>query len=115
MLRWALLLLLLLLAACSKGAEADLPSIGEARSLAAEWELVNEQASQGHLTRHYVDTMRQSCREQIETAAKSLTQPQSPYGAEIAALLRERDDASPTVLRAHASRLKQIEDSLESA
>jgi hypothetical protein len=109
------LLLLLLLAACSKGAQADLPSIGEARSVAAEWALVNEQATQGHLTGHYIDTMRQSCREQLETVAKTLTQPQSRYGEEITALLREPGDASPAALRAHASRLKQIEDSLESA
>ena len=115
MLRWATLLLCLLLAACSKGPSADLPSIGEARSLAAEWALVNEQASRGHLTRHYVDTMRESCREQLQTAAKSLTQPESQYAAEINALLREPDDAPPASLRAHASRLKQVEDSLESA
>ena len=102
-------------AACSNGPSADLPSIREARSLAAEWALVNEQATRGHLTGHYVDTMRQSCREQMQTAAKSLTWPNSPYGTEIAGLLRERDDASPAALRAHAARLKQIEDSLESA
>lgn len=115
MLRWPLLLLVLPLAACSKGAEADLPSIGEARSLAAEWALVNEQASKWHLTGHYVDTMRQSCREQLQTVSQSFTQPRSPYGAEISALLREPDDASPAALRAHAAKLKQVEDSLESA
>jgi hypothetical protein len=114
MLRWSSLLLLTL-AACSKGPNADLPSIGEARSVAAEWALVNEQASKWRLTGHYVDTMRQSCREQLQTVAKSLTQPQSPYGAEISALLREPDDAPPAALRSHASKLKQIEDSLESA
>jgi hypothetical protein len=46
--RW--LLLLLLLGGCSKGPQADLPAISAARSLAAEWALVNEQASEGHLT-----------------------------------------------------------------
>ena len=45
-----LLLLLLLTAGCSKGPQADLPYISEARSLAAEWALVNEQAAQGKLT-----------------------------------------------------------------
>ena len=114
MLRW-LLPLLLLLAGCSKGAEADLPYIGEARSLAAEWALVNEQASKGHLTGHYVETMRASVREQLQTTSKSLTQPQSPYAQEIDALLREPDDAPPAALRGHADKLKQIEDSLESA
>ena len=113
MLRWPLLLLLV--AACSKGPEADLQYISAARSLAAEWALVNEQASEGHLTTAYVETMRESVREQLQTNAKSLTGPQSDYASEIAALLREPDDAAPAALRAHASKLKQVEDSLESA
>jgi hypothetical protein len=114
MLRW-LLPLLLLIAACSKGPEADLQYISSARSLAAEWALVNEQAREGHLTSAYIKTMRESVREELQTNAKSLTQPQSDYGSEIAAVLREPDDAPPAVLRAHASKLKKIEDSLESA
>ena len=107
--------LFLILASCSKGAQADLPYIGEARSLAAEWALVNEQASRGHLTAHYVQTMRSSVREQLQTAQKALSEPKSDYGQEIAALLAESDDAPPQQLRAHASRLKRQEDSLESA
>lgn len=110
-----LLLLVLVLASCSKGPEADLPSISEARSLAAEWALVNEQAKQGHLTGSYVRTMRQALREQLQTNSKSLTEPQSAYANEIAALLKEPDDAAPAKLRAHSSKLKRIEDSLESA
>lgn len=112
--RW-ILLAVLLLAACSKGPHADLPTISQARSLAAEWALVNEQASQGKLTPVYVKTMRESVREQLQTSQKALTDPQSDYGGEIAAVLREPDDAPAKDLRAHASRLKQIEDGLESA
>jgi len=114
MLRSALLLMLLL-AACSKGPQADLPYISEARSLGAEWALVNEEASKDHLTGAYVRTMRQNVRQQLEISQKSLTQPQSPYATEIAALLREPDDAAPTQLRTHVEKLKQIEDNLESA
>jgi len=110
-----LLLLVLTLAGCAKGADADLPYISEARSLAAEWALVNDEASKGHLTASYVRTMRQSLREQLQTTAKSLTQPKSDYGREVGVLLQEPDDASPQELRVHASRLKHIEDSLESA
>lgn len=113
-LRW-LIPLVLLLAGCSKGAQADLTYIGEARSLAAEWALVNDQASKGHLTQNYVRTMRQSVREQLQTTGKSLTQPNSDYGREIAALLHEPDDASSEELSFHAQKLKQIEDRLESA
>ena len=110
-----LLLLLLLTAGCSKGPQADLPYISEARSLAAEWALVNEQAAQGKLTATYVRTMRQSVRQQLQTTATSLTKPDSRYGGEVEALLAEPVDAPPAALRAHADRLKQIEDSLESA
>jgi hypothetical protein len=110
-----LLLFALAIAACSKGPEADLPSIGEARSLAAEWALVNDLASQGKLTPTYVQTMRKSMRGQLQTASRSLTKPQSAYATEIDALLREPDDAPPERLRAHAEKLRRFEDSLESA
>jgi hypothetical protein len=109
------LLLLLLLAACSRGPEADLPYISQARSLAAEWALVNEQASEGKLTQTYVETMRKELRQELGTSAKALTRPQSAYAHEIDALLKQPGDASPADLREHARTLKTIEDSLESA
>jgi hypothetical protein len=112
---WRWLALTLLVAGCSKGPEADLPYISSARSLAAEWALVNEQASENKLTATYVATMRKSVREQLQTTSQSLTQPDSRYGEEIAALLEQPDAAAPEELRAHADKLKQIEDELESA
>ena len=105
----------LLLAACSTGPQADLPSIKQARSLGAEWALVNEQAARGKLTQTYVSSMHRWVREQLQTSSKSLTQPNSAYGEEIRALLQQPDDAAPEALRAHSDKLKQIEDSLESA
>ncbi|HEX6784695.1 MAG TPA: hypothetical protein VF098_08590 [Sphingomicrobium sp.] len=110
-----ILLFCLGLAACSRGPQTDLPTISEARSLGAEWALVNEQASQGKLTQTYSQTMRKQLRQQLQAAAKSLTRPESRYGREVQALLAEPADASPAVLRAHAATLKQIEDGLESA
>jgi Tfp pilus assembly protein PilP len=110
-----LLLPFLLIAACSKGPQADLQYISQARSLTAEWALVNEQAEQGHVTSAYVHTMHQDLRQQLQSTATSLTNPTSAYGQQIQAALREPDDAAPHELRAYASRLKQIEDSLESA
>ena len=112
--RW-IVLLVFVLAACSKGHEADLPSIGEARSLGAEWAMVNEQAAKGHLTGPYLETMRKELRQQLQSSRSSMTQPESAYGRETDALLQEPDDASPQELRAHVAKLKQIEDSLESA
>ena len=105
----------LLLAGCSKGPDADLQYIKQARSLGAEWALVNEQASQGKLTDTYVANMHEWLRDQLETTSTSLSQPNSRYGEEIDALLAQPDNAAPEELRAHAEKLKQIEDSLESA
>lgn len=109
------LLLLLLLASCSKGPEEDLQYISQARSLGAEWALVNEQGEKGNLTKAFVSTMRESVREQLQTTASSLSEPNNPYANEIRTLLSEPGDAPPAELRSHVAKLKQIEDSLESA
>jgi hypothetical protein len=109
------LLLALLMAGCSRGPDADLQYIKQARSAGAEWALVNEQASQGKLTRTYVSSMHEWLREQLQSASRSLTSPDSLYGQEIRALQRQPDDAAPEELRAHSDKLKQIEDGLESA
>jgi Tfp pilus assembly protein PilP len=112
---WRCLPLMLLLTACSNGAEADLQYIGQARSLAAEWAMVNEQEAQGKLTQAYVDSMHRQLRQQLQAASTSLTRPNSAYAADMVAVLHARDVAAPAQLRAHAERLRQIEDSLESA
>ena len=103
------------MAGCSKGPQADLQYIKQARSLAAEWALVNEQASQGKLTDTYVASMHQWLRQQLQTSSTSLTQPDSPLRRGNPGAARQPDDAAPEELRAHADKLKQIEDSLESA
>jgi hypothetical protein len=113
--RRSMLLFLVALAGCSKGPQADLQYISKARSLAAEWAMVNQQASENKLTRAYVQSMRQSLREQVRTASQALTVPDSTYAKEIDALTAEPEDASPDALSAHADKLKQIEDDLESA
>jgi hypothetical protein len=112
--RWRLLFALFL-GACSKGPQADLPYIGEARSLAAEWALVNDQAAKGQLNAIYVATTRAELRKQLQAASTALTDPNSAYGAEIRMLLREPDDAPSALLKAHSDRLKRQEDELESA
>ena len=109
------LLLAVLVAGCSQGPEADLAYISQARSLGSEWALINEQAAAGRLTGHYVQTMRESIREQLQTTGKSLTKPDSRYAREIQTLIEQPDDAAPEELRAHAAVLKQIGDGLESA
>jgi hypothetical protein len=116
MMRKLLPLLLLFAGGCAgSGSEGDLEYIKQARSLGAEWALVNEQANKGQVTRTYVGSMHQWLRQNLQTTSASLTQPHSPYGKEIQALLAQPDDAAPKALRAHVAMLKQIEDSLESA
>ena len=106
---------LLLLAACSKGPEADLQYVKQARSLGAEWAMVNEQAAAGRVTATYVGSMHQWLRDGLQTTSTSLSDRDTAYAAEIAALLAEPDDAAPDALRTHVDKLKHIEDSLESA
>ena len=115
MARLLLCSLAVLVAACSKGPDADLQYIKQARSVAAEWALVNEQAGKGALTATYVASMHEWLRDQLQTSSQSLTRPDSRYGEEIRALLQQPDDAAPEELRAHVDKLKQVEDSLESA
>ena len=113
---WRTLLLMLpLLASCSKGPEADLQYISDARSAAAEWALVNQQARQGKVTGIYVRSMHQWLRQQIQTDLAGLSQTRSPYAAEMQTLSQLPDDATPEQLRSHAERLKQQENALESA
>jgi hypothetical protein len=100
---------------CSSGPSADLQYIKQARSIAAEWALINEQAQAGSVTATYVKSMHYWLRDNLQTAASSLTQPGAPYAAEMRSLLAEPADASPQRLRSHAEALKRIEDQLESA
>jgi hypothetical protein len=106
---------LALLAGCSKGPQADLQHVAAARSLAAEWALVNDQADKNKLTAVYAAAMRKALRKQVQTALGSLSQPDAPYADEMRRLAAEPAGASPQALRAHSERLKQIEDGLESA
>ena len=108
-----LLLFSVALSGCAQGPERDLPSIAEARSLAAEWALVNEQAQQGNLTNTYARTMRASVLEQLTTISRSLSEPDA---AQIVNdLLTQPEDAPPQQLRAISEQLKRIEGRLESA
>lgn len=110
-----LLLLILLLGGCAKGAEKDLPAISEARSLAAEWAKVNALAAEGRVNGTYVAAMHQQLHQQLQSAAAMLMNPDSDYGKEIQGLVEAAADTPAAELQAHSDKLKQIEDSLESA
>jgi len=109
------LLLFALLAACTRGPDDDLQYIKQARSIAAEWALVNEQANAGRVNVTYVTAMHGWLRDGLLAASSSLSEPKSDYGAEISALLALPSDAAPATLRSHSESLKLIEDALESA
>jgi hypothetical protein len=106
-----LLILFVALAGCSQG-PADLAYISQARSLAAEWALINEQASAGRLAGPYANVMRQSIRKQLKATSKSLVVPGSRYAQEIDALLAQPADSDPNDLRAYADRLADMQDKL---
>src|SRR3982751_1235923 len=82
---------------CAQGAKRDLPYIKEARSAAAEWAMVNEQALRGNVSETYVTGMRQAVRDQLTTAGSSIMIPQA--AEQIRQLLVEPDDATPDRLR----------------
>jgi hypothetical protein len=105
----------LLFAGCSKGPSADLKYIKQARSVAAEWALVNEQAKSGTVTATYANSMHRWLSESLRLSSSSLAQPNSTYGAEMQALVAEPANAAPERLRIHVRALKRIEDQLESA
>src|SRR5205085_2176525 len=81
-----------------RGPEADLQCIKQARSVGAEWALVNEQAAHNRLTPTYVASMHQWLRQQLQTASSALTSPDTAYAQEIRALLAQPDDAAPEEL-----------------
>jgi hypothetical protein len=109
------IIVLLLLAGCAKSPSQDLQYIKQARSLAAEWALINQQANAGRLTGTYVSSMHRWLHDDLRTTFSSLARPDSPYGKEIQALLAEPQNAAPGEIRAHGEVLKTIEDKLESA
>lgn len=109
------MILLALLAGCERSPDTDLQYVKQARSIAAEWLLINQQFEKGKLTATYVSSMHRWLRDGLQTANSSLTRPEAAYAEEIRALLAEPPNAPASRLQAHAKRLKQIEDGLESA
>jgi hypothetical protein len=110
----AILLALVLIGGCSSGAEADLSTIKEMRSVAAEWATVNREAARGRLTPAYAAGMRKAAQEQIAEQARTLTRG-SPAAPAAAALQALPPDAAPERIARAAAALKQIETKLESA
>ena len=109
-----LLTCLCLFAGCSSETE-QLAAVKRLRSATAEWALVNREAVRQHLPAVYVNGMRHAAREQIQTAAASLRDPNSEAAREADAVQALPDDAPSDLLSRHAAALKAIESQLESA
>jgi hypothetical protein len=108
----AALLVALLAAGCSSPADRQLEAVKAARSVLAEWALVEQRAGAGGAPGHYVEQMRQLARDQLKTAQSELTrQPQA------AALLDRLQAGSPgpAELKSAAAALEPLEKRLESA
>ena len=108
-------ILLLLVAAAPPADRKDLPAIKAARSVFAEWALVNQLAISARLQASYVDRMRKAAREQLGTNLKSLSSPTSPAALVIQHCLRLPAAAPSPVLQSCAERLRAIEVQLETA
>jgi len=112
----ALLGLALLLAAASPpSASRDLPAIRSARSIVAEWALVNRTAAEGRVTQTYVRVMRTQARRQLEAQFEALSDPGSAAGRLIADCLRLPGDAPYPLLEARSRRLRAIGAQVEAA
>jgi len=74
----------------------------KARSLAAEWALINDEAAAGRLTPTYVESMHKSLRQNLQSTYSSLTRRNSEYGEKIKALIAEPADAAPAELRSRS-------------
>jgi hypothetical protein len=107
--------MLLASAACTSGRSADLVAIKSARSIVAEWALVNRQAASGQLTRHYADGMREEALAQLAADAKATADPNGPAAQAIRQVSRLPADASPERLDAAGRQLSAIEAQLEPA
>lgn len=108
------LAMLLLCAGCGPAGSEDLLAIKSARSIVAEWALINREAAAGRLSRLYADGMRREALAQLAAEARAAN-PNGPVAQAIGRVSRLPADASPELLDAAAQNLSAIEDQLEPA
>jgi hypothetical protein len=108
--RLALLLIAAALAACSSQSDRQLQAVKSARSVIAEWALVEEQAAEGRTQPVYVEQMRQLAKQQLGTDRTGLAG--RPNAAELLDKLRTGSPDAGT-LKAAGSALEPLEKQLE--
>jgi hypothetical protein len=110
--RIATLSIALALAACSSQSDKQLIAVKSARSVIAEWALVERQAADGRAQATYVEQMRQLAKDELKTDARSLSQ--RPDAANLLEQLRAGSPDAQT-LKSAGDALEPLEDSLEAA
>ena len=100
------------LASCGSQADKQLEAVKSARSVLAEWALVEQRNAQGRAPTTYVEQMREQAREQLKTSESEL-QGQRPAAALIEQVRNGTPDAA--ALGQANKALEPLEDRLESA
>jgi hypothetical protein len=99
----AILASIALTSGCASPAERDLEAVKSARSVLAEWALVESQAARGDTPTTYAEEMRKAAADQLRTAGKTLSERQPEAASRL---------ALPEGQPADAARLQQLRDSL---
>jgi polyphosphate kinase 2 (PPK2 family) len=109
---FACLLMGAALASCASQSDKELEAVKSARSVLAEWALVEERKAQGRASETYVEQMREQAREQLKTAESGLQGERSA-----ASLIEQVRNAAPKAgdLKRANKALEPLEQSLESA
>jgi hypothetical protein len=110
--RVVLILLAALSAGCASQSDHELEALKSARSVLAEWALVEEQAHRGQAPATYVEQMRQLARDQLKTAESELTR--EPQAAALVEELRSGSPGAADLKRANTA-LEPLEKQLESS
>src|SRR3569623_1256459 len=107
------ILALTLCGAASPDSPRDVLTTMAARSVVAEWALVNRTAARGWPSGHYTEQMRREARRQLASDLKAMSNPDSPAARVMARLLALNPAADPRLLAAGAAALAKIEKQLE--
>ena len=106
------LLMLTALGACSSQSDKQLEAVKAARSVIAEWALVEQQADRGQVQATYAGQMRKMAKDELKTAQAGLAQ--QPDASNLLEKLRS-DSPDAAALKQADDALKPVENSLEAS
>lgn len=108
--RFAPIVVAVVLTGCTSQADRQLEAVKAARSVLAEWALVEEQADKGRAQVVYLEQMRQLARDQLQTAGSELEG--QPEAARLLARVRTGTPDASALKQANAA-LEPLEMQLE--